>query len=159
MGKSSGERVLGERLFRILLVEDNAADVYLMRQALKGAGLNFELTVIEDGADALSFARRLGKYANSPIPDLAVIDLNLPKNGGGEVLAAMRQSETLSKVPVAIMTSSSAPAEQLRVSVLGVQRFITKPPILEEFLQIGELLKEVLLDGSRLSCTDRSKPR
>ena len=64
-----------------------------------------------------------------------MIDLNLPKNGGSEVLAAMRQSETLSKVPVAIMTSSSAPAEQLRVSALAVQRFITKPPNLEEFLQ------------------------
>ena len=65
--------------FRILLIEDNAADIYLMRLTLKDAGLKFDLTVIEDGAEALGFARGQGKHAASTVPDLAILDLNLPK--------------------------------------------------------------------------------
>ena len=98
------------RTFHILLVEDNAADIYLFRQALKDAGLNFELTVIENGADGLAFARRQGEYAASSVPDLAVLDLNLPKGGGASVLEAMRQSKDLERVPVFIMTSSAGAA-------------------------------------------------
>jgi two-component system, chemotaxis family, response regulator Rcp1 len=131
--------------FHILLVEDNAADIYLFREALKAAGLNFELTVIENGADGLAFARRQGKYAASSVPDLAVLDLHLPMSGGASVLEAMRQSKDLERVPVFIMTSSAAPREQARARELGVERFITKPLDLEDFLQIGHVVKEVLL--------------
>ena len=133
------------RTFHILLVEDNAGDIYLFREALKAAGLNFELTVIENGADGLAFARRQGEYAASSVPDLAVLDLNLPKSGGTTVLEAMRQSKDLERVPVLIMTSSAGAGEQARVRELGVERFITKPPDLEDFLQIGHVVKEVLL--------------
>ena len=133
--------------FHILLVEDNAADIYLFRQALKSAGLNFELTVIENGADGLAFARREGAYASSTIPDLAVLDLNLPKCGGASVLEAMRQNKDLECVPVFMMSSSAAPREQARAKELGIERFITKPPNLEEFLQIGQVVKQVLLKG------------
>ena len=131
--------------FHILLVEDNPADIYLFREALKAAGLNFELTVIENGADGLAFARRQGEYAASCVPDLAVLDLNLPKSGGASVLEAMRQSKDLERVPVFIMSSSASAHEQARARELGVERFITKPPDLEEFLQIGHVVKEVLL--------------
>jgi two-component system, chemotaxis family, response regulator Rcp1 len=136
------------RTFHILLVEDNAADIYLFRQALKAAGLNFELTVIEDGADGLAFARREGEYAANSAPDLAVLDLNLPKGGGASVLEAMRQSKDLERVPVFIMTSSAGPREQARARELGVERFITKPLDLEEFLKIGHVVKEVLLKST-----------
>lgn len=135
-------------IFRILLVEDNEADIYLLRQALKEAALEVELTVIEDGAEALAFARHQGKYAGIPAPDLAVLDMNLPKNGGAEVLEAMRLNKELSKVPVAVMTSSASPVEQLKAKQLGVERYITKPPDLEDFLQIGHVLREVLLKGA-----------
>ena len=131
--------------FHILLLEDNAADIYLFRQALKSAGLNFELTVIENGADGLAFARRQGEYAGSSIPDLAVLDLNLPKGGGDSVLEAMRQNKDLGLVPALIMSSTAGPREQARAKELGIERFITKPPNLEEFLQIGQVVKEVLL--------------
>jgi chemotaxis family two-component system response regulator Rcp1 len=134
--------------FRILLVEDNPADIYLFREALKEAGLNFELTVIEDGADGLAFARRQGKYAAASVPDLAVLDLNLPRASGASVLEAMRQSEDLQRVPVFIMTSSTELREQTRAMELDVERFITKPLDLEEFLQIGLVVKEVLLKGA-----------
>jgi two-component system, chemotaxis family, response regulator Rcp1 len=133
------------QIFRILLLEDNPADIYLMRQALKNAGVDFELTVIEDGSDGLAFARRQGKYEGGFIPDLAVLDLNLPKGGGESVLIAMRQSVDLDRVPVVIMSSSAAPSEQANITKLGVEQFIKKPLDLEAFLQIGYVLKEVLL--------------
>lgn len=127
-------------------MEDNAGDIYLFRQALKSAGLDFELTVIEDGAEALAFVRREGKYSASPTPDLAVLDLNLPKSSGTEVLEAMRQSKDFSNMPVAVMSSSATPREQAKMEQLGISRYITKPPNLEDFLQIGEVLKQVLLE-------------
>ncbi|MFN0103301.1 MAG: response regulator [Bryobacteraceae bacterium] len=135
---------MGDEPFRILLVEDNAADVYLFRKALAGAGLNFELTVITDGAEALAFVRREGKYAESPVPDLAILDLNMPKHDGADVLEAMRQSSHLANVPVVVTSSSTSPRERTRVERLGIERYIRKPPGLDEFLQIGTVLKQIL---------------
>ncbi len=141
-------------IFDILLLEDNPADIYLLRQALKGAGLDFELTVIEDGADGLAFARRQGKYEGSCIPDLAVLDLNVPKGGGESVLLAMRQSKDLECVPVVIMTSSAGgPGERAKAKDLGAAQFITKPLELEDFLQIGEVLKQILLKSMAAQIT------
>jgi two-component system, chemotaxis family, response regulator Rcp1 len=134
-----------DRPVRILLVEDNAGDVYLFRKALENATLNFELNVIEDGAEALAFARQEGKYAGSPVPDLALLDLNLPKNRGVEVLKAMRHNSHFSKVPVVITSTSATPRERAESEQLGVERYIVKPPDLEDFLQIGTLVKEILL--------------
>src|ERR1051326_7449108 len=85
---------------RILLVEDNAADVYLFRKAMTNAELNYELTVIEDGGGAMMFIRAEGRYAGSPVPDLAIIDLSLPKNDGIQVVEAIRQEERFADVPV-----------------------------------------------------------
>jgi two-component system, chemotaxis family, response regulator Rcp1 len=131
--------------FHILLLEDNPADIYLLRQALKNAGVEFELTVIEDGAEGLAFARCQGRYKGGFIPDLAVLDLNVPKGGGESVLVAMRQSIDLDRVPVVIMSSAAAPREQANFKKLGVEQFIRKPADLEAFLQIGYVLKEILL--------------
>jgi two-component system response regulator len=139
------------RSFEILLVEDNPADVYLFRQALIGADVDFVLTVIEDGLEALRFARREGKYVTGPVPHLAVLDLNLPQFGGIEILEALRNSIAFKHVPVIIMTSSADPREQTRAKELGIEHFITKPPDLEEFLQIGHVVKTLLLGhGARV---------
>ena len=132
---------------RILLIEDNDADVYLFRTALESAELNCELIVIEDGAEALAFVRHEGKHAGSPLPDLAVLDLNLPKNEGTEVLEAIRQNKNLSNLPVVVVTSSALPREQAKTEQLGVARFITKPTDLADFLQIGMVLKQVLAES------------
>ena len=137
-----------EQTFQILLVEDNPGDIYLFRQALKGAGLNFELTVIEDGEEALAFAKRDGKYAGSPVPDLAVLDVNLPKIQGTEVLGAMRRNEELARVPVALMTSSATPGDQAMSKEFSVAHYMMKPLDLEDFLQIGNVLKQLLLERS-----------
>jgi chemotaxis family two-component system response regulator Rcp1 len=141
----SGKQI--DQVFDILVIEDNAADVGLLRLALKETGLAFELTVIEDGAEALAYIRREGKYAGMSRPDLVVLDLNLPKKSGMEVLEAIRQNKEMSNVPVAVVTSSSAPLERAMIEGLRVERFITKPPELEDFLRIGGVLIEVLRES------------
>lgn len=136
---------MGDNVWRILLVEDNSADVYLLRRALTDAGLTFELIVLEDGAEALSFIRAEGIHAGRAVPQLAVLDLNLPRSEGTEVLAALRQNEEFDHVPVAITSSSSLPSDRDKAERYRVERYITKPSDLEHFLEIGVILKELLL--------------
>ena len=138
---------MSDELFRILLVEDNAADVYLFRKALEHAGLDFELIVIQDGADALAFVRAEGKYATRPAPVLAVLDLNLPKNEGMDVLRAIRQSEHLRNMPVVIASSSPDPRDYVETDACHAERYIMKPIDVDEFMKIGLVLKQVILDG------------
>src|SRR4051794_3687600 len=93
----------------ILLVEDNGADVYLFRKALTDAGLNYALTVIGDGGQAMTFIRGEGEYADRPVPDLAIIDLSLPKNDGIQVVEAIREAERFGDMPIVITSSSAKP--------------------------------------------------
>ena len=132
---------------RILLVEDNAADVYLFRKAMTNAELNYELTVIEDGGGAMMFIRAEGKYAGSPVPDLAIVDLSLPKNDGIQVLEAIRADERFAEMPVVVASSSAKPPAQVNLEHLRVARYVPKPPDLESFLRIGTVLKEILLQS------------
>lgn len=129
---------------RILLVEDNPGDVELLRLALKKAGLDCELTVLDDGAEALALVRQQGKYADAKVPHLAVLDLNVPKYDGIEILAAMRANPAYAEVRVAVLSSSSSPRERANIAQFQVSRFITKPLDLDEFLRIGVVLKELL---------------
>uniref|UniRef100_Q028L4 Response regulator receiver protein n=1 Tax=Solibacter usitatus (strain Ellin6076) TaxID=234267 RepID=Q028L4_SOLUE len=137
----------------ILLVEDNPADVGLFRLALKDAELDCDLTVLEDGAAALSLIRHSDTGAGARIPDLAVLDLNLPKNGGLEVLEAIRANSAFANMRVAILSSSSSPRERARIEEFGVDRFITKPLDLDGFLGIGSVLKDLLREGSGQSAS------
>lgn len=132
------------RKARIFLAEDNSGDVELIRLALKTAQVDCDLLVVSDGRDALDFVRQQGKYANHQPPDLAVLDLNLPKNDGLEVLEALRANAAFEGVPVAIVSSSSAPQELAKMLSLRVDRFIPKPPDLDQYLKIGTTLKELL---------------
>jgi two-component system, chemotaxis family, response regulator Rcp1 len=131
-------------VFEILLVEDSDADAYLFRKALENAGVAVKWTIIGDGAEGMAFARREGRYAESPRPDLVLLDLNLPKNNGTEVLKAIRQSAYLAKVPVFILSSSASPRDRAEADELGVERCIIKPPDLESFFQLGAVVKDVL---------------
>jgi len=140
---------VSEARFRILLVEDNAGDVYLFRKALKEAQVAFDWTVLDDGAQALAFARGEGAYADAPVPDLVVLDLNLPKNEGIHVLAAIRQNPRLAAVPVIITSSSHSPRDQTETARLGIECYLRKPPDFEEFMRIGTILKEVLIRNRR----------
>jgi CheY-like chemotaxis protein len=128
----------------ILVVEDNPGDVDLLRRALQAAQLECELTVIEDGAEALALARETGKYANTAPPDLAILDWNLPKHGGNEILAALRANPNFAELPVLILSSSSSPRERAQMETCRIGRFVAKPLDLDEFLRIGLIVKEML---------------
>lgn len=138
----SGE--LRSRKPHILLVEDNPGDVDLLRLAFETAELDCELTVLDDGGEALALVRQEGKYAEIPPPDLAILDLNVPKNDGLEILEAMRSNETYADVAVAVLSSSSSPRERAAMERFHIRRFIRKPSDLEEFMQIGSIVKELL---------------
>lgn len=133
---------------RILLVEDNAGDVELFRLALKKASLDCDLTVLDDGADALAMVRQQDRFAEVQPPDLVVLDLNVPKYDGLEILQAMRSNPAFAKVPVAVLSSSSSPRERSRIEQFEISRYITKPLDLDEFLGIGVILREILEGGT-----------
>ncbi len=136
---------LGGVTTKILVIEDNAADVGLLRLALDNADLTCELTVIEDGAEALAFFQYSGKYAGAQRPDLIVLDLNLPKYDGPEILEAMRANHAFDDVPVAILTSSASPHDRAKTEAFHIARYISKPPDLDEYLALGVVLKKLLV--------------
>ena len=135
---------VAEGKVHILLVDDNPADVELLRRALIVAELDCTMTVLEDGAEALAFLRRQEDQPDGRVPDLIVLDLNLPKNDGLEVLEALRASRTFASAPVAVMSSSAEPRERAKIEQFGIGRYITKPADLDEFLRVGFILKELL---------------
>jgi len=125
----------------ILLVEDNAGDVYLLEKALQSRRLCYELNRYEDGEQAI---RALEKD-ECGVPDLIVLDLNLPRREGFEVLQTVRGKPSLVGVPVAILTSSDAVKDRHRIAVAGGERYIHKPPELEDFLeQVGREIEDLL---------------
>ncbi|HUA87556.1 MAG TPA: response regulator [Bryobacteraceae bacterium] len=132
--------------YRILVVEDNPNDVELLRMALHEADVDFEFTVIDDGGEALAFVEKQSRPESRP--DLAILDLNLPRRDGVEVLNGMRANPLFSDVPVAVFSSSSLPRERARVEALHIRRYIQKPTDLDEFLKIGGAVKELLSETS-----------
>jgi len=139
------------RPWHILVVEDNLADVSLLRLALKDAGVDFDLTALQDGAEALAFVRRQGKYADAPRPDLAILDLSIPKHSGGEVLQAIRSTEELRTLPAVIWTSLASPAALAEAKNLGIELQIVKPSDLKQYLEIGHTLKQIISTARRNS--------
>ena len=132
------------KTYQILVLEDNPGDVFLLKKALRQAGVMFDMKVIEDGASGLAFARREGEFATF-VPDLALLDLNLPKGGGLSVLEVMRESKDFEHLPVVITTSSASLGERAKAEKLRVTLFITKPSGLKEYLKVGETLKTLLI--------------
>ena len=139
---------------QILLIEDNSGDILLFREALQRAELDFELTVIRDGGDAIAVIRGEGEHAASPLPDLVVLDVNLPKHDGFEVLEAMRQSQRFTNIPAVIISSAPVPPPDLKADQFQAAKFITKPLTLEEFLRIGDVLKENVLASKAKRASD-----
>lgn len=127
----------------IVVVEDNPGDVRLLRMALRQAGVSCDLRVLGDGEEGMALARREGTHAGR-VPDLIVLDLNLPKHDGLEVLAALRAQPALRAVPVVVFTSSTSPWERARVEELGAKGFLAKPPDLDAFLAVGDVLRSML---------------
>ena len=127
----------------LLIVEDNPADVFLVREALEQEGLNCRLQVASDGEQAIHIIDQVDSDARARCPDLLLLDLNIPRRSGDEVLERLRDSRRCSKIPVVIMTSSGSSEDQNRAMRLGATEYFRKPSNLAEFLKIGALLRSV----------------
>jgi len=124
------------KMVEILLVEDNPADVRLVREALKESKILNNLIVVEDGVEAMDFLRKKGKYASSVRPDLILLDLNLPKKNGREVLAEVKSDEKLKRIPVVIMTVSDDEKDILLTYNAHANCYIKKPLDFDKFSQV-----------------------
>lgn len=119
----------------LLYVEDEDAAVFLLETALKEASIPVQLYRVSDGEQALAFLRQIGVYERAPKPGLVLLDLNLPKKNGLEVLAEMQKSGTLRPIPVVVFTSSSLVSDRDRSLALGAQNYITKPSTFDGFME------------------------
>ena len=130
---------------RILVIEDNASDVFLLNRALKKQDFPFELVHLLNGGDALAFIRRQGVYAEAALPDLILMDLNLSKYTGEDILREIRAAKHLAGVPVCVWSSSQSRRDKALLKDLGVSQFITKPSGLDQFMEIGRTIKDLLI--------------
>jgi CheY-like chemotaxis protein len=129
----------------ILLVEDNPGDVRLTREALKEAKVRNQLHVATDGVEALAFLRREGAYKEAVRPSLVLLDLNLPRKNGREVLAEMKEDPDLRRIPVVILTTSQAEQDIVKAYDLHVNCYINKPVDLDQFLQVVKSIEDFWL--------------
>lgn len=126
----------------ILLVEDNPADVRLTREAMRDSKIRNHLSVVTDGEQALAFLRREGKFADAILPDLILLDLNLPRKDGREVLAEIKGDPLLRLIPVVVLTTSQAEADILRTYQLHANCYVTKPVDLGQFMEVVRSIEE-----------------
>jgi two-component system, chemotaxis family, response regulator Rcp1 len=126
----------------ILLVEDNPGDVRLTKEALKDAKVLNEIYVAKDGVEAMQFVHREGSFANAPMPDLILLDLNLPRKDGREVLAEIKKDPKLQHIPVVVLTTSKADEDIIKTYNLHANAYITKPVDLNRFVEIMHALEQ-----------------
>lgn len=141
---------MNSRAIEILLVEDNPGDARLTLEAFKEGKVFNNLTVIGDGVEALAYLRREGHYANSVQPDLILLDLNLPKKDGREVLAEIKDDERLKNIPVIVLTTSAAEEDIARAYSRHANCYITKPVDLDQFLHVVQSIESFWLSLVRL---------
>jgi CheY-like chemotaxis protein len=136
-----------ERIF-MLLVEDSPADVYLVREAMRQEGLNVDLEVAEDGERAIAIVDRVDASAPAQPPHLMLLDINVPRRTGNQVLERVRRSPRCAHIPVVMISSSDSPDERRRALAQGANAYFRKPSSLAEFMQLGKLVRQ-LHEGSR----------
>jgi two-component system response regulator len=134
--------MLTARAIVVLMVEDNPGDVRLTREALKDGKIWLELNVVEDGVSALDYLHRRGPYDNAMRPDLILLDLNLPRMDGREVLRAIKRDEELKTIPVVILTTSQAEEDVLRAYELSANCYVTKPVDFDQFQRIVKMIEQ-----------------
>ena len=127
----------------LLLVEDSPADVYLVREAMRREGLKVHWDIADDGEWAIRMIDEVDSNASTPCPDVLLLDLNVPRRTGDEVLERIRQSPRLARTPVVIMTSSESAADRDRLMKLGATEYFRKPSNLREFMKLGRPVREV----------------
>jgi len=131
----------GHAAMSLLLVEDNPADVRLMQEALKTSRARYRFLVVNDGEDAMTFLRRSDNYADMPVPDVILLDLNLPRKDGREVLSEVKRDEKLRHIPIIVLTMSESSDDIIRCYVDHANCFITKPIDLDKFDEIVRLIE------------------
>jgi len=134
----------------ILLVEDSPGDVRLTREALKEGRVHNNLHVVVDGEQAMAFLGQKGQFATVPRPDLILLDLNLPKKDGREVLAAIKADPNLRSIPVVVLTTSKAEEDILRSYELNANCYVTKPVDLEQFIKVVKAIEDFWLVIAKL---------
>ncbi len=135
-----------DRRLTILLAEDNPGDVFLVRRALEKQALDFDLIVVEDGQAALHYLDRADSDESVIRPDLAMLDLNLPRATGSRILLRIRQSLRCATIPVIVVTSSDSPLDHEAAEKLGANHYFQKPGDLAGFMQLGTIVKRLLDD-------------
>ena len=133
------------RPVNVLLVEDNPGDVRLTQEAFKEAKMSIKLDVTMDGAEAIKFLRKNGEYENAETPDLILLDLNLPKKDGREVLKEIKTDDILKRIPVVVLTTSNAEQDIMKSYNLHVNCYINKPVDFEKFFDIIQKIEEFWL--------------
>lgn len=141
-----------------LLVEDNPGDVRLTREALLESKVRNNLSVVGDGEEALKFLRRLPPYESAPRPDIILLDLNLPKKDGREVLSDIKNDPALKRIPVVVITSSEAEQDILETYDLHVNCYVTKPVDLDQFIKVVRSIENFWLTIVRLPVEDTPEP-
>ena len=134
----------------ILLVEDNLGDIRLTQEALRDGKVRNNLHVARDGIEAMEFLRRQGEHADAPRPDIVLLDLNMPRMDGREVLQEMRADPSLSVIPVVVLTTSKAEEDIMRSYQLHANCYITKPVDLDQFIKIVRSIEDFWLTVVRL---------
>ncbi len=138
----------------ILLIEDNPGDVRLTQETLKEGNAHVHLSTARDGEEALAFLHRQGSFARAPRPDLILLDLNLPRKGGREVLAEIKADDRLRHIPVVVLTSSQAEQDILASYDLHANCYITKPVDLEQFIRVVRSIEDFWLTVVKLPRND-----
>ena len=138
------------RQIEVLLVEDDPGDVLMTKEAFEDYKIQNTLHVVNDGVEAMDFLRRQGEYADAPRPDLVLLDLNLPRMDGREVLQAIKSDPELASIPVVVLTTSEAEEDVLRSYSLHANAYVTKPVDFERFIQVVRQIDDFFVSVVRL---------
>jgi CheY-like chemotaxis protein len=141
------------RIVDVLLVEDDPGDVLMTREAFADFKVHNKLHVVNNGVDALAFMRREGEYADAPRPDLVLLDLNLPKRDGREVLAAVKADPELRTIPIVVLTTSEAEEDVVRSYSLHANAYVTKPVDFDRFIDVVRQIDDFFVSIVRLPST------
>ena len=134
-----------DKAVEILLVEDNLGDVVLTKEALKEGKISNNLSVTRDGIEALEFLRRQGSFADAPRPDLILLDLNMPRMNGAEVLAEVKADPELKTIPVVMLTTSAADQDIINAYKLNANCYVTKPVDFDQFMKVVQTIDQFWL--------------
>jgi CheY-like chemotaxis protein len=144
------EGTKADRPIEILLVEDNPGDVRLTREIFKAARIRNIIHTVEDGVEAMEYLRNQGKYADEARPDLILLDLNLPRKDGREVLAEIKSDDELKRIPIVVLTISKAEEDILKTYSLHANCYITKPVDLDQFIKVVASIEDFWLSVVKL---------